>query len=218
LSSDKILLTYKKIYHIQENIIGLHKQVSKTKLHLIKILDGIPFFDIFGPEEKKEFASSDNFVIHCDPETLIIEQGDLDFSTYILLKGEVVLTNNENPDLTIATLKPGAVFGEISFLSRKARPTNVIAKGEASILRLNVELFSKLKSSTQIKLKDQYIELLVGRIAEVNTSLLFLKGELGRINHAGEQFRDDFHRIIKSGARLEGVYENITETIDKIAR
>lgn len=198
--------------------MGLHKQVPKTKLHLIKVLDGIPFFDIFGPGEKKEFASSDNYVLDCDPGSVIIEQGDLDFSTYILLKGEVLLTNNKNPDLMIATLKPGAVFGEISFMNRKARPTNVIAKGKASILRLNGELFSKLKSSTQIKLKDQYIELLVSRIAEVNNSLLFLKGELNRVNNASDQFRDDFHKIIKSGARLEGVYENITETIDKLAR
>jgi len=118
----------------------------------------------------------------------------------------------------IATLKPGAIFGEISFMNRKARPTNVIAKDKASILRLNGELFSKLKSPTQIKLKDQYIELLVSRIAEVNNSLLFLKGELSRVNNASDQFRDDFHKIIKSGARLEGVYENITETIDKLAR
>jgi CRP-like cAMP-binding protein len=198
--------------------MGLHKQVPKTKLHLIKVLDGIPFFDIFDPEEKKEFASSDNYILDCDPGSVIIEQGDLDFSTYILLKGEVILTNNKNPDLMIATLKPGAVFGEISFMNRKARPTNVIAKGKASILRLNGELFSKLKSPTQIKLKDQYIELLVSRIAEVNNSLLFLKGELNRVNNASDQFRDDFHKIIKSGARLEGVYENITETIDKLAR
>ena len=198
--------------------MGLHKQIPKTKLHLIKVLDGIPFFDVFDAEEKKEFASSDNYVLNCDPGTTIVEQGDMDFSTYILLKGEVILTNKESPDLVIATLKPGALFGEISFLKRKPRPTNVVAKENASILRLNGELFNKLKSSTQIKLKDQYIELLVGRIADVNSSLLFLKGELNRVNHAGEQFRDDFHKIIKSGARLEGVYENITETIDKIAR
>jgi CRP-like cAMP-binding protein len=203
---------------VRGRAMGLHKQVPRTKLHLLKVLDGIPFFDIFDPDEKKEFASSDNYVLDCDPGSVIIEQDDLDFSTYILLKGEVILTNKENPDLTIATLKPGAVFGEISFLKRKPRPTNVIASGEASILRLNGELFNTLKGSTQIKLKDQYIELLVGRIAEVNNSLLFLKGELNRVNHAGEQFRDDFHKIIKSGARLEGVYENITETIDKIAR
>lgn len=198
--------------------MGLHKQAPKTKVHLIKVLDAIPFFDIFDPEEKKEFASSDNYVIGCDPDSVIIEQGDLDFSTYILLKGEVVLTNKENPDFTIATLKPGAVFGEISFLKRKPRPTNVIAKGKASIFRLNGELFNKLKGPTQIKLKDQYIELLMGRITEVNNSLLFLKSELNRVNHASDQFRDDFHKIIKSGARLEGVYENITETIEKIAR
>lgn len=198
--------------------MGLHKQVPKTKLHLIKVLDGIPFFDTFDMDEKKEIASSDNYVINCDPGSIIIEQGELDFSTYILLRGEVILTNKENPDLTIATLKSGAVFGEISFLNRKPRPTNVIAKDKVSILRLNGDLFSKLKSSTQIKLKDQYIELLVGRIAEVNNSLLYLKGELNRVNHAGDQFRDDFHKIIKSGARLEGVYENITDTIDKISR
>ncbi|GJL77938.1 MAG: hypothetical protein NPINA01_09270 [Nitrospinaceae bacterium] len=198
--------------------MGLHKQVPKTKLHLIKVLDEVPFFDIFDSEEKKEIASSDNFVINCDPGTKIIEQGEIDFSTYILLKGKVVLLSNEEPDLVIATLKPGAVFGEISFLNRKPRPTNVIAKEKTSVLRMNGELFNKLKNSTQIKLKDQYIELLVGRIADVNHSLLYLKGELNRVDQAGEQFRDDFHKIIRSGARLEGVYENITETIDKIAR
>lgn len=198
--------------------MGLHKQIPRTKDQLIKVLDKIPFFDLFNADEKKEFASSDNYVLNCDPGSKIIEQGDMDFSTYILLKGEVILKKRENPDLVIATLRPGAVFGEISFLKRSPRPTDVIAREKVQVLRLSGELFSKLSGPTQIKLKDQYIELLVGRIAEVNNSLLFLKGELERVTNASDQFRDDFHKIIKSGARLEGVFENVSETINKIAR
>ncbi len=198
--------------------MGLHRQISRNKDQLIKVLDRIPFFDVFDLAEKKEFASSDNYVLNCDPDTLIIEQGEMDFSTYILLKGEVILKKKDDPDLVIATLKPGAVFGEISFIKRSPRPTDVIAREKVQVLRLDGSVFNRLSGATQIKLKDQYIELLVGRIEDVNTSLTFLKGELERVTHAGEQFRNDFHKIIKSGARLEGVFENVSETINKIAR
>ncbi|MFQ5451113.1 MAG: cyclic nucleotide-binding domain-containing protein [Nitrospinaceae bacterium] len=198
--------------------MGLHRTIPRTKQHLLKILDGIPFFDIFDPSEKKELASSNNYVIDCDPDTKIVCQGDMDFSVYILLRGEVTLTRDEQPDFAITTLKPGAVFGEISFLNRCPRPTNVLARGKVKVLMLNGELFKTLSNSTQIKLKDQFIKILTDRIEEMNGALMQIKSELDRVLKAEGRFREDFHRIIKSGARLEGVFENVSQAVTKIIR
>ena len=198
--------------------MGLHRQVPRTRNHLMKTLEGIPFFNVFEPEEKKEFASSDNYMIECDDGTSIVEQGDIDFSLYILMSGEVILTRREAPEVTITTLKPGAVFGEISLIHRNPRPTNVIAKGKVKLFRLDGEVFNKLSLPVQMKFKDQFIGVLIKRVEEVNNTLLNLKSELDRVSSASNKFRADYHNILKSGARLEGVFENMGEMIDKLVR
>ncbi len=198
--------------------MGVTRQVPKTRGHLIKTLDGIPFFNVFKPEEKKEFASSDNYMLDCDDGTTIVEQGDIDFSLYILMNGEVVLTRKEAPEMAITTLKPGAVFGEISLIHRNPRPTNVIAKGKVKLFRLDGEVFNKLSLPVQMKFKDQFIGVLIKRIEEVNHTLLNLKTELDKVSSASNKFRADYHNILKSGARLEGVFENMGDMIDKLVR
>ena len=103
---------------------------SKT-LHsdeVMTLLYKIPFFNDFTNEEKLRIASMDSFIKRYENRNYIIAQGDLDNSLYVLLKGLVYITKNGNPYVKISKLKPGAIFGEISFLSDTPRTTNVVAE------------------------------------------------------------------------------------------
>ena len=62
-------------------------------------------------------------------------------AVFILLKGEAIVTRNDLPKVTINTLTMGALFGEVSFLTQTPRTTNIFAKSNAKVLKLDQKLF-----------------------------------------------------------------------------
>ena len=138
----------------------------------VKLFEGIPFFQSLNEQEKIGLASIDTVVVRYDPEEKIITQGDIDLRLFILLKGNVVVTKNENPNKVIAKLKRGDIFGEVSFISRRPRTANVIADNQAYVLKVNGEQFETLPLLVQNKLREQLIDLLVKRLDEMNTNIL----------------------------------------------
>lgn len=185
---------------------------------LINILNDLEFFERFDDSEKREFDTSENYIIKVDPGETIVSQGSIDYSFFFLLEGEAIVTKNEFPRLIVATLKPGAIFGEISILSRCPRQENIIAKEEVQALRLNGELFEKLSPGAQAKLNQEFIKVLLKRLERNNEYLISLKGELESISQIGTQFKSDLQGINKKCTHLDGLFDNINETIVKLIR
>lgn len=198
--------------------MALHKESKYNGLQLNNLLDDLTFFDQFDASEKREFVSSENHIIRVDPGTKIVTQGTVDYSLYILLEGEVIVTKTEFPRLVVATLEPGAIFGEISMLSNGPRQSNIIAKDEVKVLKLNAEPLEKLSLPTQFKLNKQFIKVLLNRIEGNNAYLIKLKGELDSITQIGTQFKSNFHEIIKKSTQVDEMFDSINETIVKLIR
>ena len=72
---------------------------------------------------------------------------------------------------SIATLKPGAIFGEMSFLSNKPRSSDVIANEDVLVIKMDNDFFKKINHELKDKVKNYLIELLVERLNNVNESL-----------------------------------------------
>lgn len=198
--------------------MGLHKDNNQNGQQLIKLMNDLAFFEAFDDSEKLEFANSENYVMDVDPGTVIITQGKVDYSLFILLEGEVVVTKKEFPRLVVATLEPGAVFGEISCLSNGPRLSNIVAKDGVKVLKLKVELFESMSVPTQFKLSKQFIKVLVNRIENNNAYLIKLKGELDSITQVGTQFKTTFQEIINKSVHVDGMFDSINETIVKLIR
>lgn len=177
------------------------------------LINNIPFFREFSQEQKKEIGALNNRINIYDPKATIVEQGGGDMSVFVLLKGEAIVTRNDLPRVVINTLTMGALFGEVSFLTKTPRTTNIIAKTEAKVLRLDSEMFTKLKNDTRDKLKDKFIEVLVSRISEMNSALVKLKVELEAISQAAADYQQEFDRILKSGKTMKEVFGGINATI-----
>ncbi|MEE9258013.1 MAG: cyclic nucleotide-binding domain-containing protein [Nitrospinaceae bacterium] len=139
---------------------------------IIKLLDGIPLFRGLNEKEKKSLADLKAVVVRHKTEEKIITQGDIDLRLFVLLKGNVVVAKNENPNKILARLNRGDIFGEVSFISKRPRMANVIADGEAYILRLDGEQFETLPIGVQNKLREHLIDLLVRRLDVMNTNIL----------------------------------------------
>ncbi|MBT5868132.1 MAG: cyclic nucleotide-binding domain-containing protein, partial [Nitrospinaceae bacterium] len=134
---------------------------NKTPQETLRLLNNIPFFQSFNMTEKKEFAGLSNQVIEYSDQEAIVEEGQTDMAVFILLKGEAIVTRNDLPKVTINTLLLGSLFGEVSFLTQTPRTTNIFAKSQAKVFKMDPKMFDKLKPETREKLKDKFITVLV---------------------------------------------------------
>ncbi len=138
---------------------------------IISLIDKTDFFSECTQDEKKIVAGLKSNIQKFQPNEKIINQGEADFSVFILLKGSVVITKNQHPDLVLNKLKAGDVFGEMSLLAKRLRSTNVIAEGEIIALKIDGEYFEKIDPVIQNKFKDKFIEILIKRLDDMNESI-----------------------------------------------
>jgi CRP-like cAMP-binding protein len=143
-----------------------------TKEEVMNLLYKIPFFNDFTNDEKIQIASMESFVKRYENRNHIIAQGDQDNSLYVLLKGIVYITKNGNPYVKISKLKPGAIFGEISFLSNTPRTTNVVAEDNVVALEMNPSNIMGLGKDLEVKVQKQLIKVLIKRLDRLNDALI----------------------------------------------
>ena len=110
---------------------------------------------------------------------LLIEQGSLGRSMYLILSGEVeVLKRGKSTTKCIATLDAGQIFGEIGYVKEIKRTADVRAKTDVEALRFDYERIKKdLKFFPRIVAKLNFnISCILGeRLASViseETSLI----------------------------------------------
>lgn len=133
----------------------------------VKLLDKIKFSADLSDEDKQEIASLDDTVFkRFETMEPIVNEGDRGKSFFIILSGEVAVYKSPSPN-PIATLFPGAVFGEVSFLSPKFRTATVIAVEETIVLEFSRDILNNLSLPLRDRLKDKLIFLLVKHLDEV---------------------------------------------------
>lgn len=139
---------------------------------LLDVFAKVSFFEFFTAAEKELLANFKSNMFGFTNGQYIIRQGDTDSAVYILLKGKANITKKEKAAVVINTLKAGSVFGEVAFLCHKNRSTNVVANGDAMVLKMDWVLFEQLPEETKNKIKDKLIDVLIQRLEDMNKVLL----------------------------------------------
>ena len=139
-------------------------------MSLLDIIKDVEMFKHFTENEKQFFADLEHSFLGFNDGDTIIKQGDNNISLYLLLKGSVNITKSGN-SLPLATLSPGAIFGEMSFLSKKPRYSNVVADGSVTVIKMDSEFFREVKPEVKDKIKDYLIEVLINRLDAMNEAL-----------------------------------------------
>ncbi len=141
----------------------MKKTAGLSHTHILMVLQKIPFFKGFMPDERERLANEQDSFFVAKPNEMIVLKGSIDRSFYILLSGivEVIDCNDDSP---IFELSPGEFFGEISFLSETPRTSNVRAQDVCILMRIDQQLMSRLRAEMREKIKDQLIDKLVNRI------------------------------------------------------
>jgi len=106
-------------------------------------LSRVPLFDGFSKRELRKIEQQATEV-HVRPERTLTKQGDHGRQFLLILDGTARV---ERDGKTIARLKSGDVFGEMSLIDNELRAASVIADGPMVLLVISRPAFGKLLDS-----------------------------------------------------------------------
>ena len=159
----RLVITSSHFLRLQVNNMRTANSLSRAQVQMV--LSKIPFFRAFSCDERERIADEQSsFHIARDGE-FIIRKDSQEYAFYLLLSGSCDVLEEEQ-GAALMTLEPGAVFGEIGFLSEQPRTTHVIARQPSILMRVDRATLSRFKPEIREKFKDQLIDKLVKRIIQ----------------------------------------------------
>ncbi|KMP10675.1 hypothetical protein UR09_02870 [Candidatus Nitromaritima sp. SCGC AAA799-A02] len=179
----------------------------------LTILNSVDFFNEFTLDEKREIAEAkSNITVYANGD-YIIKQGDVDLTIFVLLQGEASVFKQEIPNVEIARLKPGSVFGEMSAILKAVRTTHVVAKSAGTMaLKLDSDLWEILNPKTCHKFNEQFLSVLALRISDMNSTISNLKLKLETVVNAHHEI---IKRVNDNSTMLEESLKYVDNTLQK---
>ncbi|MBT5549967.1 MAG: cyclic nucleotide-binding domain-containing protein [Nitrospina sp.] len=136
-----------------------------------KAIPKFPIFADFTEEEVNMIFCKDEALQNYHDGEFILRQGEMGSALFILVEGQVRITKSQAPTIELNKLEPGTIFGESPLITSSTRLTNVIAKGEVAVLKLDASRFKALNPAIVSKFHIQLNKLLVSRLNTMNDHL-----------------------------------------------
>lgn len=144
--------------------IPVHDIKATRKADLLKPLD---FFRTFDRKEIEEITRYGTFIRYSKSQ-VIVREGDVDTTFFVLLTGRVrVVKNNKK----IAELDKGACFGEMGAVNKTPRTAHVIAREQCIVLKLDLKVLERESPDLKMKFYQVFIETLIHRLGETTKRL-----------------------------------------------
>ncbi|MBC8414006.1 Crp/Fnr family transcriptional regulator [bacterium] len=124
---------------------------QKEKILLENFLKSVPIFRSFSEDNLQKLIKDFQFMC-VDRGDDIVFQDDEGTDLYIVIRGrvKVSLLGMEGNDFTLASLKEGDFFGEMSLIDGKARSANVIAEEDTCMASLKRDKFLSSMNSNPV--------------------------------------------------------------------
>ncbi|MEO5331464.1 MAG: cyclic nucleotide-binding domain-containing protein [Magnetococcus sp. YQC-5] len=181
------------------------REITDLDTHdLLMIIQQTAFFTSFSAAEQKLLAGDYTHVVAYDVGEYLIQEGSTkEKSLFLLLSGGASVVK-EGASIPLATLYPGDIFGEVSFLTSRMRTSNVIVhpihtvpthppgpimpdfgalelpvamrEATATALRFDKELMTHMDLPFRIQFKDQIIEHLTCRVELMHEKVVTATG------------------------------------------
>ncbi len=126
---------------------------------IIGFINHLPFFKSFTKKHIKELLSVSR-ISKVRKGKIIVSEGEIDDTFYIILSGKVsILKNNKG----IASVGQGECFGEMAYISGRARTATVVAETDCILLVINAPLLDNSSESIQLLFFKNFALTLVNR-------------------------------------------------------
>ena len=140
---------------------------------LYEMINEMPMFEKFSEKEKKAFAKMEHTLCEYRQGDTIIKDGESLTSIFLLVKGSVLVSKTViDAPIRLAKLRPGEIFGEMSFFSHRSRQSNIIANEDVLAVKIDENFFKKAKTGIKDKINNYFIEVLVNRLDSMNDSIM----------------------------------------------
>lgn len=134
-------------------------------------LMSLSFFSGFSSIDIDEIMAASTMLTF-QPGTVVIQEGDIDNSFYIIVRGDVEV---RKADRLIVTLHEGDCFGEIGFLMSSKRTASIISITDVLVLKVNAILMETVSKECQLRYYKAFNETLIYRLALTSARLSALK-------------------------------------------
>ena len=170
-----------------------HAGEIKDETTVEGLLRRVPMFSDLTPEELGSLARIGRYETAA-AGSVLLHEGDAGDSSFVLLRGAVKVyrTTPDAGDVMLATLKPGAVFGELALIDGEPRSASAVAMEPSDLFVLGRDDFIKLLSGSPRILGDIMVGL-SRRLRQTNAEHLSATLEKERLRSESELAR---HRMI----------------------
>ncbi|MEO5341388.1 MAG: cyclic nucleotide-binding domain-containing protein [Magnetococcus sp. MYC-9] len=138
---------------------------------MLKLLNKIPFFANFSEDNKRMLAESDSFFTQYQAGDYLIREGTTDDTLLIVVRGTADVFRDARPEQILVTLSPGAVIGEVSFLTGRPRSSNVVAKEDVTCFSISRAALEEMEFAIQLQFKDELIGILIKHLDMANKTM-----------------------------------------------
>ena len=106
----------------------------------------------------------------CSPGHVLLKEGDIGKSLFILAAGEVKITKQ---DKLLNVLRAGDCFGEMAYLGKKPfqRNASVTASTDITAIEIKSESLAQASELCRHNFNGAFLEILVDRLSMANTRL-----------------------------------------------
>jgi len=113
---------------------------------IIDLLCQVPFFHNFTREQIESLGLASS-IIKVPEGKVIVTEGDIDDTFYILLNGKVKIRKNGK---VIAKIRAGECFGEMAYIAGKARVASATAHTNCLLMKISATLMDKAPDAVQL--------------------------------------------------------------------
>lgn len=159
------------------------------KKAVFDLINNASFFKDFANDDKRRLAEDQSLIKTFSQGEVIIREGDIDQSIFILLKGKASVTNNSAPDIELTELGEGDMFGAFALIVDSARTSNVIAKEDMTCLKIEGQVLTTLNPDIVNKFKTQLIKTLIAKIDKMNQATIEIKTEFDHVMETCEYIK-----------------------------
>jgi serine/threonine-protein kinase len=150
-------------YDLKVALRGLKGTVKESKVKdVIDYVSNTPFFENFGKDQVKEMLNASN-IIKVPKGKIVVSEGEIDDSFYIVLSGKVAVRKNGKD---ISSIGRGEWFGEMAYVSGAARTATVLAETDCILMKISATLLDRSPESVQLSFSKNFARTLVKRLSK----------------------------------------------------
>ncbi|MFZ7125414.1 MAG: protein kinase domain-containing protein [Desulfobacterales bacterium] len=148
-------------YDLRVALRGLKETRLDAKIEdVIDFVRNVPFFHDFSRDQVKSLGLTGN-VIRVRKGKVIVAEGDIDDTFFIILSGKVKIRKN---DKDIAVISAGECFGEMAYIAGQARTATATARTDCILMKVSATLLDKAPASIQLLFFKNFARTLSQRL------------------------------------------------------